>query len=101
MINFHSPLNRKGINTVKPELATTVYEFKFRCHDIKVPLNNDHLSTTATKMELGKAPWSSGECCGLTTRAMVLGHGFESQLCLKLDGNDGPLDGRKANENNT
>jgi hypothetical protein len=26
---------------------------------------------------------------------MVLGHGFESQLHLKLDGNDGPLDGRK------
>ncbi len=26
---------------------------------------------------------------------MVLGRGFESWLCLKLDGKDGPLDGRK------
>jgi hypothetical protein len=30
---------------------------------------------------------------------MILGRGFESQLCLKLDGKDGPIDGRKTNEN--
>jgi len=30
---------------------------------------------------------------------MVLGRGFESLPCLKkLDGKDGPLDGRKTNE---
>jgi hypothetical protein len=44
------------------------------------------------QMKLGKAPWSSGEHCELTTRAMVLGRGFESQLHLTLDGNDGPLE---------
>ncbi len=31
---------------------------------------------------------------------MVLGRGFESHLGLKVDENDGPLDGRKNNENN-
>ncbi len=31
---------------------------------------------------------------------MVLGRGFEFQHHPKLDGNDGPLDGRKANKNN-
>ncbi len=31
----------------------------------------------------GEAPWSSGECWGLTIQAMVLGLGFKSRLCLK------------------
>ncbi len=32
----------------------------------------------------GDAPWSSGECRGLT--AMVLGREFNSRVRLKLDG---------------
>ncbi len=31
---------------------------------------------------------------------MVLRRGFETKFHVKLDGNDGPLDGRKTNENN-
>jgi len=31
---------------------------------------------------------------------MVFGRGFESQLHVKLDGNDGPFDGTKTKENN-
>ena len=47
------------------------------------------------KSMIGEAPWSSGERCGLTIQAMVLGRGFESRLHLKTRWKNGPLDGRK------
>ncbi len=49
---------------------------------------------------MGGAPSSSGKKLKAHDPSH-LGRGFESQLHQKnLDGNDGPLDGRKTNENN-
>jgi len=48
----------------------------------------------------GEAPWSSGECWGLTIQPTVLGRGFESRLCLKTRWKRWTTWWQKNNKNN-
>ena len=45
---------------------------------------------------LWEALWFFGICHGRTIRAMVLGRGFDSRYHLKIDGKDGPLEGKQS-----
>jgi hypothetical protein len=65
----------------------TKYNLYFQLSIIKTCWSNKNNFITEDTMEtashFGEAPWSSGECWGLTVWAMVLGHEFNSWVRLK------------------